>query len=782
MSSRTGALSELLVGLLDKPEDLHGDTALCMGDGRPRKRSRIDMVGTAEAIVVAPRIDVVQRERGGAASADVAAGEEPKQPRKARTSTAMMVTDVSEGEDRELWRLDGLQPGYEQPCTDSVQASRPRKRKAVTDSATPHAASSAASSSAHPPKTFECSHPGCGKSFSEKGNLTKHKHIHTGVRPFVCSFPGCDKSFTQKGNLTTHVRMVHTNDRPFTCSFPGCDKSFTQASHLTTHVRMVHTNDRPFTCSFPGCDKSFTQASHLAEHVSTFHMDERMWTRRGDVARREAQAQREEEKALLERILAAPWVGLLALLRRLDGENELPRCAYGVGGLYVAAFRDARARPALDDATRGAEASASSDGVDALEAASEDDEADEMEEVAQLGTTSDEARDALELLSRLRPRLGDVSRKLEAELARAVRDMRRVILVAGTLAAAAAARGEDAATLDEEARAGAESLRACFEGRASTAGSTVPAVATLAEAPAEEQEAGGEPMVVEAWAAATPSSEGGGRLREKVGRWLIRVKRHTTYPESSADAEQERLRLLSPDDRMLFLGGRRPGESDTWDGTGDGSQALFSQFVSLPLSDALPAHIESVEGCWVRLEVGTDIVAACAPFAVATRAHAGRLGMSPEAIERTVALNMSACLAACGSFEMPSDVQGAKAYYRILRVECYGGNGEESAANKTHRESVTLPVYNAMRTGHLYLQRYGHPGGRPSWGMSLRGAGRGKVLVRAVARVGGDGEGELGMTEWALTVAEALGLKPEAFHEPTCVGDVFTSQLVRLVL
>jgi hypothetical protein len=38
------------------------------------------------------------------------------------------------------------------------------------------------------------------------------------------------------------------------------------------------------------------------------------------------------------------------------------------------------------------------------------------------------------------------------------------------------------------------------------------------------------------------------------------------------------------------------------------------------------------------------------------------------------------------------------------------------------------------------------------------------------------------MTEWALTVAEALGLKPEAFHEPTRVGDVFTSQLVRLVL
>ena len=64
--------------------------------------------------------------------------------------------------------------------------------------------------------------------------------------------------------------------------------------------------------------------------------------------------------------------------------------------------------------------------------------------------------------------------------------------------------------------------------------------------------------------------------------------------------------------------------------------------------------------------------------------------------------------------------------------------------------------------------------------MRLRGVGRRKLLVRAVAHGGGDVE--LGMTEWALTVAAAVRLTPEAFHEPTCVGDVFTSQLVRLVL
>ena len=51
-------------------------------------------------------------------------------------------------------------------------------------------------------------------------------------------------------------------------------------------------------------------------------------------------------------------------------------------------------------------------------------------------------------------------------------------------------------------------------------------------------------------------------------------------------------------------------------------------------------------------------------------------------------------------------------------------------------------LYNAMSPGHLYLQRYGHPGGADC-GMSLRGAGRGKLLVRAVELGAGR---ELGVT------------------------------------
>ncbi|MTI11591.1 hypothetical protein E1189_00510, partial [Sansalvadorimonas verongulae] len=42
------------------------------------------------------------------------------------------------------------------------------------------------------------------------GNLTKHRHTHTGYKPFVCNLGGCNKRFTQSSNLTRHQR-THCN-------------------------------------------------------------------------------------------------------------------------------------------------------------------------------------------------------------------------------------------------------------------------------------------------------------------------------------------------------------------------------------------------------------------------------------------------------------------------------------------------------------------------------------------------------------------------------------------
>ena len=279
--------------------------------------------------------------------------------------------------------------------------------------------------------------------------------------------------------------------------------------------------------------------------------------------------------------------------------------------------------------------------------------------------------------------------------------------------------------------------------------------------------------------AAAPTSEPGPCLAQCAGV-LLRCRRHSGYPEKVLnDPRQKACADRSPGDLLFTLGSSlRPHDQRSWEPTGQ--DAMYGQYILLPSSEPLPPQFVDCPDSHVRLEAGDDIVAACAPFANAIRAHAGRLGMRPEVSERILTLNMSACVAACCFLEMPSG-EGALDRMRISRVECYGNgvDDEDAAAGPMHVHHGNQKLYTDMRLGHLYLQRYGHFGG-PSWGLTIRGAGRGHLLVRAVARGGVDGEPS--MTEWALTVAQALGLSPQEFHEPTRVGDVFTSRLVRLVL
>ncbi|XP_064161054.1 zinc finger protein 397-like [Anguilla rostrata] len=105
-------------------------------------------------------------------------------------------------------------------------------------------------------KAFRCTQ--CGKYYSHRNNLYRHRRIHTGEKPFTCVH--CGKSFTHQSNLYEHER-IHTGERPFSCVV--CGKSFTQQSNLKRHQR-IHTGERPYSCMH--CGKTFTRLMHLKMH------------------------------------------------------------------------------------------------------------------------------------------------------------------------------------------------------------------------------------------------------------------------------------------------------------------------------------------------------------------------------------------------------------------------------------------------------------------------------------------------------------------------------------
>ena len=104
----------------------------------------------------------------------------------------------------------------------------------------------------------------CGKLFSNKSSLAKHKHIHSGEKPFVCDV--CGKAFHLKTSLRDH-KDIHSREKLYSCD--ACGKAFAQLPGLRAHKKHIHEGMKYKPRNIPPCDqcgKTLSSKVNLLKH------------------------------------------------------------------------------------------------------------------------------------------------------------------------------------------------------------------------------------------------------------------------------------------------------------------------------------------------------------------------------------------------------------------------------------------------------------------------------------------------------------------------------------
>ena len=139
-----------------------------------------------------------------------------------------------------------------------------------------------------------CLEPGCGRSFTQKGNLVTHmKNFHSEDKAFVCgnvdlktltrieNWDGsnaCGRSMSTKGNLVEHIRAVHLGLEPSRKARrkqKAADAKASASQAKPSTIKLLtgsgYEVGRSFECLLHDCDYRFQREYDLQRHLEHHH-------------------------------------------------------------------------------------------------------------------------------------------------------------------------------------------------------------------------------------------------------------------------------------------------------------------------------------------------------------------------------------------------------------------------------------------------------------------------------------------------------------------------------